>query len=122
RLVLRNAGTAPLLLSSSTLNGPFTLSPSLVNRTLGINESVALTITFNAATLGSASGTLNVFANDSGSPHAISLQTGNTYAERLVKLREGGPTLRGIAMNTSGTGWAVGDEGAVFKTENGGRS
>ncbi|MCI0534996.1 MAG: choice-of-anchor D domain-containing protein [Verrucomicrobiales bacterium] len=50
------------------------------------------------------------------------MDTGNAYAERLVRLREGGPTLRAIAMTSATIGWAVGDEGTVLKTDNGGRS
>jgi len=121
-VVIRNLGVATLVLTNATLSGPFTLSPTLSNRTLQPGERLDLTLTFTPAALGSATGTLTLRANDSPVPHAIPIQTLNAYAERMVRLREGGSTLRGISMLTANIGWAVGDEGAFLRTDNGGRS
>jgi photosystem II stability/assembly factor-like uncharacterized protein len=121
-LVLRNLGVAPLLLTNATVTGPFTLSPALANRTLQPGERLDLTVTFNPVALGTTNGTLTVRASDRNAPHVFPIQTLGAYAQRLVRLREGGATLRGIAMVSTNVGWAVGDEGTVLRTDNGGRS
>jgi photosystem II stability/assembly factor-like uncharacterized protein len=121
-VVIRNLGVAPLVLTSASLTGPFTVSPAIINRTLQPGERLDLTVTFTPAGLGSATGTLTIRANDTPVPHVIPIQTLDAYSERMVRLREGGPTLRGISMLTANVGWAVGDEGAFLRTDNGGRS
>ena len=121
-LVVRNLGVAPLVLTSGALTGPFTISPAISKRALQPGERADFTLTFTPTALGAASGTLTIPASDSPTPHSIDLQTGNAYAERMVRLREGGPTLRSIAMISTNTGWAVGDDGAFLRTDNGGRS
>ncbi|MCI0535353.1 MAG: choice-of-anchor D domain-containing protein, partial [Verrucomicrobiales bacterium] len=97
-LVVRNLGVAPLVLTNASLSGPFTLSPAINNRILQPGERADLILSFTPAALGEAAGTLTIRANDNPTPHTITVDTGNAYAERLVRLREGGPTLRAIAM------------------------
>ncbi len=122
RFVLRNVGAAPLTVTNATVTAPFTVDPVVSLRTLQPGEDLPLTVTFAPAALGAATGTLTVRAGDQAAARTFPIVTGNAYAERWVRLREGGPTLRGVAMLDANTGWAVGDEGAFLRTDNGGRS
>ncbi|MBL9128581.1 MAG: choice-of-anchor D domain-containing protein, partial [Verrucomicrobiales bacterium] len=121
-LVVRYLGAAPQILRAANPSAPFSLSPAVSNRTLQPGERLDLTVTFAPTVVGAASGNLSLQANDRTAPHVLPITTRNAYAERLVRLREGGPTLRGIAMLSTNVGWAVGDDGAFLRTDNGGRS
>jgi len=80
-ITLSNTGTESVTISQASVSGPgFGLNGLTLPLTLAAGQSTSANVTLSPATTGSASGTLSITSNASGSPLAVSLSgTGATY-------------------------------------------
>jgi hypothetical protein len=77
-VTLTNTGNSNVTISAITPSGPFSASGVTPNTTLTPNQSVTMSVTFTPATAGSASGSISVASNATGSPTVVSL-SGTSY-------------------------------------------
>ena len=77
-VTLTNTGNSNVTISAITPSGPFSASGVTPNTTLTPNQSVTMSVTFTPTSAGSATGSISVASNATGSPTVVSL-SGTSY-------------------------------------------
>ncbi|BET66413.1 hypothetical protein ASA1KI_13310 [Opitutales bacterium ASA1] len=117
-LLVTNAGTTSLVISSTTVSGPYAITPTTA--TIAAGAAREFTVTFVPTTAASTPGSIVFATNASPASRTVSI-TGTGRTPLWHRQRWGGADLNGGHMMTGSIGWAVGDEGTVLRTTDGGR-
>ena len=119
QLLVSNLGNEVLRIDDTQLTGPFTVSPQSFELEPG--DSRRLFLTFAPTAQVSYESTLTWTTNEIDQSRTLEL-TGVGTGLRWYEQRDGGPIVRDIYMIDESHGWAVGDQGLLLRTENGGRA
>ena len=119
QLLVSNLGTEVLRVSETQWDGPFTVSPQAFELLPG--DSQRLFLTFRPTSEVAYQSELSWTTNESNETRKLEL-TGVGAQFRWYKQRNGGQIVRDIYMVDENLGWAVGDQGLLLRTGNGGRA
>ena len=118
-VTIANIGHDTLEISSIATTAPFTVVPAVA--TLEPGDDIRLFITFRPVADGVFEEALTLTTNDDAGSHTIDL-SGTGTDVRWYRQRPFGDNINAIQMRDGDNGWAVGEDGTLLKTRDGGRS
>ncbi|MCC5841099.1 MAG: choice-of-anchor D domain-containing protein [Opitutales bacterium] len=117
-ILVSNPGTANLVISGTTVNGPYAISPGFAVIAPGAAREFA--VTFTPVGTGTQNGSV-VFATNSPLPNRTISLTGSGSTTLWHRQRMDGPDLHGGHQIIASAGWVAGDNGSVLRTFDSGR-
>jgi len=99
-VTLTNTGTAPLAISSITVNGDFAFTSACATA-LAPGATCTLSVTFTPLTAGARAGAVTIASNAAGSPHSVALSGNGQFAVAAVLQVD--PTVGAFAPQELGT-------------------